>query len=79
MLIALLTALAVAVIGIVYYQMTHVKVPDFTAQDLSEARTWGMEEGVAIKVEQEYDFDKDVNQVIDQSVDPEKKSRRVPH
>lgn len=79
LLIALLTALAVAVIGIVYYQMTHVKVPDFTAQDLSEARTWGMEEGVAIKVEQEYDFDKDVNQVIDQSVDPEKKSRRVPH
>lgn len=76
LLIALLTALAVAVIGIVYYQMTHVKVPDFTAQDLSEARTWGMEEGVAIKVEQEYDFDKDVNQVIDQSVDPEKKIKK---
>lgn len=76
LLIALLTALAVTVIGIVYYQMTHVKVPDFTAQDLSEARTWGMEEGVAIKVEQEYDFDKDVNQVIDQSVDPDKKIKK---
>lgn len=35
-----------------------------------------MEEGVAIKVEQEYDFDKDVNQVIDQSVDPDKKIKK---
>ena len=47
----------IAISSVVYYQLTHAKVPDFAKKDLSEARTWGMEEGVAIKVDQVYDFE----------------------
>lgn len=55
-----------------YYQFTHVEVPDFTDEELSQARAWATENEVALKVEQVYDFDKDTNQIISQSVTKKK-------
>lgn len=61
--------LAVIIAGyFTYYQFTHVEVPDFTDGELSEARAWATENDVTLKVEQVYDFDKDANQIISQSV-----------
>lgn len=75
-IIAALSLLLAVVIGIVYYQMTHVTVPDFKASNLSDARTWGNEEGVTLKVEQVYDFELDTNQIIDQDVAADKKIKK---
>ncbi|MGL4694728.1 PASTA domain-containing protein [Enterococcus larvae] len=61
-------ALVVAAAGyFAYYQFTHVEVPDFTGEELSEARAWSTENDVPLKVEQVYDFEKDANQIISQS------------
>ncbi|OTN77735.1 hypothetical protein A5886_002836 [Enterococcus sp. 8G7_MSG3316] len=75
-LITTLSLLLAVVIGVVYYQLTHVKVPDFKATNLAEARTWGNEEGVTIKVEQAYDFEMETNQIIDQDVAADKKIKK---
>jgi beta-lactam-binding protein with PASTA domain len=66
----------IAVISVVYYQVTHVKVPDFAGQDVSEVRTWGLEEGVGIKVDQVYDFENEVNKIVSQSADPNQKIKK---
>uniref|UniRef100_UPI00403FACC8 PASTA domain-containing protein n=1 Tax=Candidatus Enterococcus willemsii TaxID=1857215 RepID=UPI00403FACC8 len=69
-------ALLALILFFTYYQLTHVKVPDFVNKDVSEVRSWGTEEGVAIEVEQKYDFDMDVNKVISQAVKPDKKIKK---
>lgn len=51
-----------------YYQLTHVKVPDFEGKELSEVRVWTTENGVKLQVEQKYDFAKEANIVIHQNV-----------
>lgn len=51
-----------------YYQLTHVKVPNFEGKELSEVREWTAENGVKLQVEQKYDFDKDANIIIHQNV-----------
>ncbi|MEI5988711.1 hypothetical protein A5881_000198 [Enterococcus termitis] len=51
-----------------YYQMTHVQVPDFEGKELSEVREWTAENGVKLQVEQKYDFDKEANLIIHQTV-----------
>ncbi|MGC6769990.1 PASTA domain-containing protein [Enterococcus sp. LJL51] len=50
-----------------YYQMSHVKVPDFTGKELAEVRTWSTENDVKLKVEQIYDFEAETNTIISQS------------
>ncbi|WP_321384722.1 PASTA domain-containing protein [uncultured Enterococcus sp.] len=70
-----LAVIAIAVIiggYFTYYQFTHVEVPDFTGEELSDARTWSAENDVVLKVEQVYDFDKETNQIISQSVTKKK-------
>ncbi|WP_430603915.1 eukaryotic-like serine/threonine-protein kinase [Enterococcus sp. DIV0724b] len=51
-----------------YYQLTHVKVPDFEGKELSEVRQWTTENGVKLQVEQKYDFAKEANVIIHQTV-----------
>lgn len=70
------SVLAVLLLSFLYYQLTHVKVPDFVEKEISAVRTWGNEEGVKIEVEQTYNFDVPVNQVIDQGVKANKKIRK---
>lgn len=60
----------------VYYQLTHVKVPDFNKKELSEARTWTSENDVKLKVEQVYDFDTEPNIIIKQGVAGGKKIKK---
>ncbi|MCA5012692.1 MULTISPECIES: PASTA domain-containing protein [unclassified Enterococcus] len=59
---------AVILLYVGYYQLTHVKVPDFEGKELSEVREWTAENGVKLQVEQKYDFDKAANLIIDQTV-----------
>ena len=75
-LIAGAVIVLIAISSVVYYQLTHVKVPDFAKKDLSEARTWGMEEGVAIKVDQVYDFEVETNRIVSQSVAADQKIKK---
>lgn len=76
LLIASAVLAALVILGFIYYQLTHVKVPDFVQQDISEARAWGMEEGVSIKVDQVYDFDVETNKIISQEVKADKKIKK---
>ncbi|MEG3033709.1 MAG: PASTA domain-containing protein, partial [Enterococcus sp.] len=59
---------AVSLLYFGYYQMTHVKVPDFEGKELSEVREWTAENGVKLQVEQKYDFNKEANVIIHQTV-----------
>jgi beta-lactam-binding protein with PASTA domain len=76
LLIAGVILALIAISSVTYYQLTHVKVPDFAKKDLSEARTWGTENGVAIKVDQVYDFDVETNQIVSQSVAADQKIKK---
>lgn len=49
-----------------YYQMTHVKLPDFTGKELAEARAWATENKLKLKVDSRYSKDIEVNKVISQ-------------
>lgn len=57
---------------VVYYQATHVAVPDFKGKDVIEARTWATENGVQLKVEQKYNFEQETNTVISQNIQNKK-------
>ena len=78
-LIAGAVIVLIAISSVVYYQLTHVKVPDFAKKDLSEARTWGMEEaGVAIKSRSSvYDFEVETNRIVSQSVAADQKIKKA--
>lgn len=75
-IIAVASTIAVCLLFFLYYQLTHVKVPDFAEKEISEVRTWGQEEGVVIKVDQAYDFETEVNAVISQDVTAGKKIKK---
>ncbi|WP_086312939.1 eukaryotic-like serine/threonine-protein kinase [Enterococcus sp. 7F3_DIV0205] len=66
--IGLGSLVAVSLLYFGYYQMTHVKVPDFEGKELSEVREWTAENGVKLQVEQKYDFNKEANVIIHQAV-----------
>lgn len=66
--IGLGSLVVIALLYFGYYQMTHVKVPNFEGKELSEARVWTAENGVKLQVEQKYDFDKEANVIIHQTV-----------
>ncbi|MCA5012246.1 MULTISPECIES: PASTA domain-containing protein [unclassified Enterococcus] len=65
-LIGISVIILLGVVYFTYYQMTHVKVPDFSGEDLAEARTWATENKVKINVEQKYDKNVETNKVITQ-------------
>ncbi|OJG67099.1 hypothetical protein RV09_GL003008 [Enterococcus moraviensis] len=57
---------ALCLLFFIYYQATHVKLPDFTGKDLAQARTWATENKVKLKVDQTYDKEIETNKVISQ-------------
>lgn len=71
--IGLGSIVALVLLYVGYYQMTHVNVPDFEGKELSEVREWTAENGVKLKVAQKYDFDKEANVIIHQTV----KNRKI--
>jgi beta-lactam-binding protein with PASTA domain len=73
LLIGLSLIILSMVIFFTYYQLTHIMVPNFEAKELSEVREWTSENNIKLEVKQSYDFDKDVNSVIHQSV----KNRKI--
>lgn len=76
LLIGAIVIVAAALIGVLYYQLTHVKVPDFKEKEISAVRTWANDEGVKVNVTQEHDFETAINSVISQSVPADKKIRK---
>jgi beta-lactam-binding protein with PASTA domain len=57
-----------AILGFSYYQLTHIKVPDFEGKELSEAYEWTTEHKIKLNVEQKYNFDKEANIIVKQTV-----------
>lgn len=68
MYIGLGSLAAIVLLYVGYYQMTHVKVPNFEGKELSDVREWTTENGVKLQVEQKYNFDKEANTIIHQTV-----------
>lgn len=66
LLIGLGILLGICLLYFIYYQQTHVKLPDFKGKELAEARTWATENKVKLKVEQEYNLDTQANNIIAQ-------------
>jgi len=65
-LIGIGTVVALCLLYVGYYQMTHVKLPDFTGKDLSETRAWAAENKLKLKVDQTYNKEIETNKVISQ-------------
>ncbi|MGC6768101.1 PASTA domain-containing protein [Enterococcus sp. LJL51] len=59
-----------------YYQMTHIKLPDFTGKEAAEARSWANENGMKIELEQKYDNKTAANQVLGQNPKPNAKVKK---
>lgn len=57
---------ACVLLGIVYYQQTHVKVPNFIGKNLTEVQVWASENKVKPKIKQIYDRGKDANTILAQ-------------
>lgn len=55
-----------------YYQLTHVKVPNFEGKELAQVRQWTDEHKVSLKVKQVYHFDKAPNIIIRQAIKNQK-------
>ncbi|CAM3271221.1 PASTA domain-containing protein [Vagococcus fessus] len=56
-----------------WYSYSHVEVPNFKNKTVSEARTWSSENDVAIKVETEFNTQKEANVILKQK--PESTSK----
>lgn len=57
---------ACVLLGIVYYQQTHVKVPNFVGKNLTDVQVWASENKVKPKIKQTYDRRKDANTILAQ-------------
>ncbi|MDQ0221780.1 PASTA domain-containing protein [Streptococcus moroccensis] len=69
-------ALAVLLALFLVYRMTHVAIPDFTGQTISEAREWGVKNRITLDMDQVFSLEQDVNHVISQSSKPKKRVRK---
>lgn len=58
---------AVMISMIVYYQVSHVKMPNFADKPLSEARVWATENKMELENKQEFSLKKEANTVLSQS------------
>lgn len=67
LLSSIISVLVLCLVYFGYYQMTHVKLPDFTGKDLAEARAWATENKLKLTVEQTYSKEIDINKVISQN------------
>lgn len=59
-----------------YYQMTHVKVPDFSNKAISDVRTWASDNKVKVDIEQKHNLKTEVNHVISQNPKATKKIKK---
>lgn len=71
--IALATALTLVLGYVLFYQFTHVSVPNFVGKTVTEVREWGNEQGVEIVLEQAHNVQYDANVVISQKIAAGKK------
>lgn len=74
--IGLVSCLALALGGFGYYKLSYVDLPDFSNKAVSEARAWGSEKNVKIDVTQDHNLKVDVNNVISQNPQKNKKIKK---
>lgn len=68
------SVIACLAIGLfLFYQLTHVAVPNFVGKTVTEAREWGNENGVEIDLSQEYSIKFEENVIVSQKVREGKK------
>lgn len=60
----------------IYYQVTRVKVPNFEEKSIVDVRKWATENRIDPIVKQEYSVKVDANNVISQSISPNKKVKK---
>ncbi|WP_413537479.1 PASTA domain-containing protein [Enterococcus malodoratus] len=53
-------------LGFMYYQQTHVKVPNFVGKSLTDMQVWASENKLKPKVKQSYDRVKEANTILAQ-------------
>lgn len=73
------TALSVVILGAIAfgtYQVSHVKMPDFTNRKIEEVRSWASENRVTIETTGRYDDKIEVNHVMEQPVKKHKKVKK---
>ena len=63
-------------IGWGYYQWMFVKIPDFIGKDITIAQKWGADNKVKVDVEQIYDKNQALNQIIKQATGANKKLKK---
>lgn len=70
-------AVAVLVLGFfIHYQLTHVTLPNFVSDEVSEARTWMTDNGMILDTKQEYSTNAEVNTVLAQKQKAGKKVKK---
>ncbi|APB31328.1 hypothetical protein BHY08_05485 [Vagococcus teuberi] len=75
-LIGGIVGICLLLLYMVYYQMTHVSVPDFSGKTVVEAKNWATENKMKPEIKQEYSLKIDSNGIISQSIAPNKKIKK---
>ena len=75
-IIGVSSAIALIAIYMVYYQMTHVKMPDFAEKTIIDVKKWANENRMELDVKQAYSLKEEANVVMKQDVNPGKKVKK---
>lgn len=58
LMIGIATFFSLCLLLFIYYQSTHVKLPNFVGKELSESRKWAAENKIELTVKKEYSLEK---------------------
>lgn len=77
LILAVAAGVVVVVLGCFgYYQMTHIKMPDFQNKSISDVSDWAEENGMKTETVKEYSLKQEVNKILNQSVKKGKKVKK---
>lgn len=75
-LIGAISALLIVVLGVSYYFLSSVKVPDFSNLTITEVRSWANENRVVVETDAVFSNDIDTNVVVEQETVPGKRIKK---
>ncbi len=76
LLYMLVAFISVCLCGWLFYETTHISMPDFKGKQNSEAREWALENKMDLDVKQVYSLKYEPNQIIKQGETPRKKVKK---
>ncbi|MGT2784199.1 PASTA domain-containing protein [Streptococcus merionis] len=73
-----ITGSILALLAVIFliYKVTHIKLPDFVGQTISEARAWGVKNNIDFQMEQAFSTKQDINQIVSQDKKANKQIRK---